>query len=127
MHTLPLQLHEGEQADDALTWLDLPVRATKDGLLAFGLATPRATAQALKGNIRFRNRTTMNVVHCNLPNLQDPFLSVDETHPEVGPVDTPGEQGMQADKDKLLMLPLRHLADAPLECEVPGEGILLIP
>ncbi len=58
----------------------------------------------------------MNVAQCNLPNLQDPFVLVDEAHPETGPVDTVGEQGMQADKDKLLLLPPRNLADAPLEC-----------
>ncbi len=57
----------------------------------------------------------MNVVQCNLPSFHDAFVLLDEMHPEMRPVDTLAEQGMQADKHKLLMLPLRNLADALLE------------
>ncbi len=69
----------------------------------------------------------MTVVQCNLPNLENPILLVDEAHPEIGPVERVGEQGLQADKDKHLLKPLRYLADAPLECEVEGQGTMDIP
>ncbi len=63
-HTIPLQLHEGELATNAYAWQAAGTRATTDGLLDIGLASPQATVQALKGALHFRNRNSINVVSC---------------------------------------------------------------
>ncbi len=60
-----------------------------------------------------------------MSNLENLLQLVDEAHPEMGPVERTGEQGLQADKDAILLTPLHELAEAPIEANLNGTPTII--